>query len=205
MLLEWRQQYSLYGILLYLASAVFLINLLAPIPEPETWNVLFWVILLFVSVNAVAKSFLQESKARQLYYYSIFSPQEVIISKLIYNAVLMLAMSLIAYLLFSLFLGNPAIHFGKFVLVVLVGGFSLSMLFTLLSAIAGKAGGNSALIAILGFPLVIPPLLLLSDLSKPLLSPMATEGWWELFFVLLALNMLILLLSYVLYPFLWRE
>lgn len=205
MLLEWRQQYSLYGILLYLASAVFLINLLAPIPEPETWNVLFWVILLFVSVNAVAKSFLQESKARQLYYYSIFSAEEVILSKLIYNAVLMLLMSLIAYLLFALFLGNPAIHFGKFVLVVLVGGFSLSTLFTLLSAIAGKAGGNSALIAILGFPLVIPPLLLLSDLSKPLLSPMATEGWWELFFVLLALNMLILLLSYILYPFLWRE
>ncbi len=205
MLLEWRQQYSLYGILLYLASAVFLINLLAPIPEPETWNVLFWVILLFVSVNAVAKSFLQESKARQLYYYSIFSAEEVILSKLIYNAVLMLLMSLVAYLLFALFLGNPAIHFGKFVLVVLVGGFSLSTLFTLLSAIAGKAGGNSALIAILGFPLVIPPLLLLSDLSKPLLSPMATEGWWELFFVLLALNMLILLLSYILYPFLWRE
>ena len=204
-LLEWRKKYSFYGILLYLASAVFLINLLVSQPEADSWNVLFWIILLFVSVNAVAKSFLQENKARQLYYYTVLNPKAVIISKLIYNGVLMLIMTLIALGLFILFLGNPAIQFGKFLLVVLVGGLSLSMLFTLLSAIAGKAGGNSALIAILGFPIVIPQLMLLSDLSKPLLQPMLTEGWWQLFFVLIALDVLIILLSYILYPFLWKE
>lgn len=204
-LLEWRKKYSFYGILLYLASAVFLINLLVEAPESKTWNVLFWIILLFVSVNAVAKSFLQENKARQLYYYTILDPRVVIISKLIYNAVLMLVMSIIALGLFILFLGNPALQFGKFLLVVLVGGLSLSTLFTLLSAIAGKAGGNSALIAILGFPIVIPQLMLLSDLTRPLLDPLKTEGWWQLFFVLMALNVLIVLLSYILYPFLWKE
>ncbi len=204
-LLEWRKKYSFYGILLYLASAVFLINLLVSQPEANTWNVLFWIILLFVSVNAVAKSFLQENKARQLYYYTILNPRTVIISKLIYNGILMLIMSCIALGLFIIFLGNPSIHFGKFFMIILLGGLSLSMLFTLLSAIAGKAGGNSALIAILGFPIVIPQLMLLSDLSKPLLQPMLTEGWWQLFFVLLALDVLIILLSYILYPFLWKE
>lgn len=188
-----------------MASAVFLINLLVNQPDENTWNVLFWIILLFVSVNAVAKSFLQENKARQLYYYTVLNPKEVILSKLIYNGALMLIMTSIALGLFIMFLGNPAIHFAKFVLVVLVGGLSLSMLFTLLSAIAGKAGGNSALIAILGFPIVIPQLMLLSDLSKPLLQPMLTEGWWKLFFVLIALDILIVLLSYILYPFLWKE
>ena len=106
LLLEWRQKYSFYGILLYLASSIFLINLLAQQPEPEVWNVLFWVILLFVSVNAVAKSFLQESKSRQLYYYSIFSAQEVILAKLIYNILLMLLMSLVAYAFFIVLIGN---------------------------------------------------------------------------------------------------
>lgn len=204
-LLEWRKKYSFYGILLYLVSAVFLINLLTDHPESDTWNVLFWIILLFVSVNAVAKSFLQESKNRQLYYYTVLDPRKVILSKLIYNAILMLIMSSVALALFILFVGNPALHFGKFVLVVLVGGLSLSTLFTLLSAIAGKAGGNSALIAILGFPIVIPQLILLTDLSRPLLQPMLTEGWWKLFFVLIALNVLIVALSFILYPFLWKE
>ena len=83
LLLEWRQKYSVYGLLLYLCSAIFAINVLQERPEPEIWNTLFWIILLFVSVNAVAKSFLQEHKNRNLYYYTVHHPKEIIISKLI--------------------------------------------------------------------------------------------------------------------------
>ena len=205
LLLEWRQKYSVYGLLLYLCSAIFAINVMQEKPEAEVWNTLFWIILLFVSVNAVAKSFLQEHKNRNIYYYTVHHPKEIIISKLIYNVVLMMAMSLISFLLFAVLLGNPIINFPKFLLMVVIGGLSLSLLFTLLSAIASKAGGNSALIAILGFPLVVPQLILLADLSKPLFMTMMVIGWWKFFFVLLALDILVIILSIILFPFLWKE
>ena len=205
LVLEWRQKYSIYGLLLYLCSAIFAINVLQEQPEPEIWNTLFWIILLFVSVNAVAKSFLQEHKNRNIYYYTVHHPREIIISKLIYNVVLMTFMSLVSYLLFGVLLGNPVINFSKFMLMVIVGGISLALLFTLLSALASKAGGNSALIAILGFPLVIPQLILLADLSKPLFMTMLVVGWWKFFFVLIALDILVILLSVLLFPYLWKE
>jgi len=205
LLLEWRQKYSFYGLLLYLISAVFAINMLHESPEAETWNSLFWIILLFVSVNAVAKSFLQENKNRSIYYYTIHHPRELIISKLIYNLALMVVVSLISYFLFAFLLGNPTINFVKFLLMVVTGGISMAMLFTMLSAIASKAGGNSALIAILGFPLVVPQLILLADLSKPLFMTLQVEGWWQFYAVLLFLDFLILLLSIILFPFLWKE
>ncbi|HOZ50868.1 MAG TPA: heme exporter protein CcmB [Chitinophagaceae bacterium] len=205
LLLEWRQKYSIYGLLLYLCSAIFAINVMQEKPESEVWNTLFWIILLFVSVNAVAKSFLQEHKNRNIYYYTVHHPKEIIISKLIYNVVLMMAMSLISFFLFAVLLGNPIMNFSKFLLMVVVGGLSLSLLFTLLSAIASKAGGNSALIAILGFPLVVPQLILLADLSKPLFMTMLVIGWWKFFFVLIALDILVIVLSIILFPFLWKE
>ena len=205
LLLEWRQKYSLYGLLLYLVSTVFTINMLAESPEPNVWNTLFWLILLFICVNAVAKSFLQENKQRNIYYYSIHHPRDIIISKLIYNILLMSAMSLIAYFLFVGLLGNPCLHIGKFILLVITGGVSLSLLFTMLAAIASKAGGNSALIAILGFPLVVPQLIVLSDLSKPLFINMLVMGWWSFFLILMALNLLIIILSLILFPYLWKE
>jgi heme exporter protein B len=204
-LLEWRQKFSLYGIILYLISAVFAINLLHEQPEGETWNSLFWIILLFISVNAVAKSFIQENKARTIYYYTIHHPKEIIISKLIYNVILMIGLSLLSFGLFTLLLGNPTLHVGKFLMMVISGGISLSLLFTLLTAIASKAGGNSALIAILGFPLVMPQLILLADLSKPLFVQLQVAGWWKFYGVLLALNVLIVVLSIILFPFLWKE
>jgi heme exporter protein B len=204
-LLEWRQKFSLYGIILYLVSAVFVINLLHEQPEGETWNSLFWIILLFISVNAIAKSFMQENKHRTIYYYTIHHPKEIIISKLIYNVLLMIFLSLVSFGLFVLLLGNPTFHVGRFLLMVLSGGISLSLLFTLLAAIASKAGGNSALIAILGFPLVMPQLILLADLSKPLFVQLQVAGWWKFYGVLIALNILIIVLSIILFPYLWKE
>lgn len=204
-LLEWRQKYSIYGLILYVTSAVFAIKMLQDRPEGETWNSLFWIILLFASINAVAKSFLQENKNRNLYYYSVHHPRDIIISKLIYNVILMLMLSFIALFLFTLLLGVPVNHFQQFLLMVITGGVSLSLLFTTLAAIAGKAGGNSALIAILGFPIVIPQIILLSDLSKPLFVNLQVTGWWQFYFALILLDFLIIILSVILFPFIWKE
>ena len=115
-LLEWRQKYSLYGLLLYLVSAVFTINMLQEKPEAETWSSLFWIILLFVSVNAVAKSFLQESKNRNIYYYTIHNPRDIIISKLItalfYSTVMVTLMMVLS-------LGLGVLIFGKGDMIIL--------------------------------------------------------------------------------------
>ena len=63
-------------------------------PEGTVWKGLFWMMQLFICVNAVAKSFLQEGKGRLLYFYTIAGPRDFILSKLMFNALLMLLMSL---------------------------------------------------------------------------------------------------------------
>ena len=70
MLLEWRSKYALNGVLLYVVSTVFVCYLSFISIEKLTWNALFWIIMLFASINAVSKSFLQESKGLHLYIYT---------------------------------------------------------------------------------------------------------------------------------------
>src|SRR4029078_767508 len=130
LLLEIRQQYSFYGILLYIGATVFVLFMAIDEPESTIWNGLFWVIQLFICINAVAKSFLQESKGRMLYFYSIASPTMFVLAKLLVNSLLMLGMSVLSVLLFSLFLGNPMENAGVFIGLVLLGGWSLSLVFT---------------------------------------------------------------------------
>src|SRR5450432_1402659 len=62
LLLEIRQQYSFYGVVLYVISTIFVLYLAMGQPEAVVWKGLFWMIQLFISVNAVAKSFLQEGR-----------------------------------------------------------------------------------------------------------------------------------------------
>ncbi|TMS80841.1 cytochrome C biogenesis protein, partial [Pseudoalteromonas sp. S981] len=99
-----RQQYTFYGIVLYISATSFVVYLSAGQPEDRIWNSLFWILQLFICINAVAKSFLQEHRGRMLYYYTISSPTAFVISKLLFNAVLMLFMNLISLGIFTLLL-----------------------------------------------------------------------------------------------------
>ena len=205
-LLELRQQHTFYGILLYIASTIFVLQLSVSDLEASVWNGLFWVIQLFVCVNAVAKSFLQESKGRMLYYYSIASPVEFIIAKIIYNMVIMLFMSMLSLFLFIIFLNNPVSNSLQFFGIVLLGGSSISLVFSLMSAIAAKAQQNAALVAILGFPVILPQLMLLMRLSKTAFNEVFREGAvLQLTGLVLGLDALIIAMAVILFPYLWKE
>jgi heme exporter protein B len=208
LLLELRQQHTFYGILLYIASTVFVLflSIEAGSLNAQVWNGLFWVIQLFICVNAVAKSFLQESRGRMLYFFTISSPVDFIIAKMLYNLVLMAVMSFLSILLFFIFLDNPVQNMLQFFGIVLLGGTSISLVFTLMSAIAAKAQQNAALIAILGFPVILPQLLLLIRFSRAAFAEVFREGaLMEISGMVVGLDVLVIAMAVILFPFLWKE
>lgn len=206
LLLELRQQYTFFGVLLYVASTIFVLYLAMGQPQADVYNGLFWMIQLFVCINAVAKSFLQENKGRMLYYFYICSPVQFVIAKIIYNSVVMLVMVLLSWLLFIILLGNPLFNPFLFFVLALYGGISLSLVFTVMSAIAAKANQNAVIMAILGFPLIIPQLLLLIRLSKTAFGEVFREGaLLQIIGLLTGLNILVVILAVVLFPFLWKD
>lgn len=206
-LLEFRQKHTFYGILLYIASTIYVLFLAMDNKlDANVWNGLFWVIQLFICVNAVAKSFLQESRGRMLYFYSIASPVEFIIAKMIYNVLLMMLMSLLSLLLFVIFLNNPVHNSLWFIGIVVLGGTSISIVFTLMSAIAAKAQQNAALIAIMGFPVILPQLLLLMRLSKAAFAEVFKEGAvLQLSALIVGLDILVIAMAVILFPYLWKD
>jgi len=204
-LLEARQQYTFYGILLYVASTIFVVYLSVGEPDEKVWNSLFWIIQLFVCVNAVAKSFLAENKGRMLYFYSIAGATDFMVSKLIFNVLLMCLMSILSLAIFTLLLGNPLQNMFTFVGIVFLGGISLSMVFTFLAAIAAKAQQQAALMAIMGFPIIIPQLLLLMKISSIGFAQVVQNGLTQMIFLLIGLDILVVMLAIILFPFLWKD
>ncbi len=204
-LIEFRQQYTFFGVLLYIASTTFVIYLSMGQPEDKVWNGLFWVILLFICINAVARSFIQEGRGRMLYFYTIASPIQFIFSKLIYNSLLMILMSGLSLLLFTILLGNPLTHRLLFFGIACLGGISLSLVFSFLAAIAAKASQPSAIMAILGFPLIIPQLLLLMKIANIAFSDIVQNGLAQMVSLLCGFDIMIIALAYILFPFLWKD
>lgn len=208
-LLEWRQKYALNGILLYLSSTIFVCYLSFAVRgntlNPSTWNALFWIILLFTSVNAIAKSFINERSSRNLYYYTIVSPQGIILSKILYNCLLMVLLSFTGFLFYAFVLGNPVQNISLFLLNIFLGAIGFSCTLTLISGIASKANNSSTLMAILSFPIILPMLLLLIKISKNAIDGINSSVSNDDILILCAVNIMLGALSYILFPYLWRS
>jgi heme exporter protein B len=204
-ILEIRQKYALNGIILYVFSTLFIIQLSFTRMEPMAWITLFWIVILFASVNAGAKSFIQEGKSRQLYYYTISSPEDIIISKFLYNCILLTILGLLNLLGFMVFFGNVIQNIPYFLLILLLGSTGFAANFTMVSAISSKAKGSATLMSILSFPIIIPQLLLLIRMTKRAMDGMEIYAGRKDLLGLLALNMIIVIVSYMLFPYLWRE
>ena len=206
LLLEQRQKYALYGVLLYVVSTVFVskfsFRVLKDIPA---WNALLWVILLFAAVTGVARSFAQESRGRLLYLYTLADPRAVLLSKLIYNALLMTFLGFAGLLIYAFLVGYPVGNTPLFLLTLFMGCTGLAASFTMISAIASKAGNNFTLMAILGFPVVLPMLLAAIKLSKHAADGFGWSGAGAYLGVLAALNVVVITLAYLLFPYLWRD
>jgi heme exporter protein B len=89
--------------------------------------------------------------------------------------------------------------------VAMFGGLGLSLVFTFLSAIAARAQQNAAMMAILGFPLIIPQILLMMKLANTAFSQVIQQGLLQIVLLLAGMDILVIALAVILFPFLWKD
>ena len=205
-LLEFRNKVSISSMLLYAVSTIFIcFQSFKEIEQVQVWNALLWVIILFCAVNAVNKSFYAENKNQQMFFYLLTSPQNIILAKIIYNMILVNILAFITYILYSLILGNPGNFPGQFWLILVLGTTGISGILTLVSAIAAKTNNNLGLISILAFPVMVPVIMTIIKAGKNAADLLSFSVNAKYILVLGGLDIIIIALSFVLFPYLWRE
>lgn len=201
---ELRSRRSWVAILLYICSVVYVAYLAFQHDlEPVTWNALFWILVIFIAMFAASGSFAGR-EGEMLYIYTLVSPAKFILARLIYNGIFMLLVSIAAFMAYSLFLGNPVGSVFVFCVTLFMAVWGISSLLTMSFAIAVKGGGGFALMAIISFPLLVPMLITAQHLSAISMQA-GVAGYWSNMAALLALDALIVALSYLLFPYLWRD
>jgi heme exporter protein B len=205
LLIEWRQKSAWASMMIYVVSTVFVIYFsFAGELDDRIWIGIYWIILLFVVVNMTIRSFSEEANRQFYYMRTLAKPAAVMLAKLIYNGLYFLLLSGLTLLILALFLGFSMEMPGRFVLVVGLGAFGLANIFTLLSAITARIE-NAALMAILGFPIVIPLLLISIRLSMRCLDPLMGDGFVGEALTVAVLDVLIIGLGVILFTYLWRD
>ena len=206
LLLEWRSKAAFGGMLLYVVSTIFVAYLsFKEVVSVPVWNALLWIILLFAATSAIARSFAEETEGKTLYLYTLARPQAIIIAKILYNGVTVSVLSFLSYFIYSLLIGNMVENQLMFLLSLFLGAIGFSSTLTLISAIAAQTNNNLTLMSILGFPIILPLLITLISFSKNAVDGIAWSVNVKYILVLLLLNVIVVALSYLLFPYLWRD
>ena len=205
LLVDFRQKYVVAGIALYIFTLTYTAYLaFNNVITPAIWNALFWLNLLFSSVTGLSRSFSQEAH-RSYYYYFLAKPIHILTAKLIYYGLYEFVLVVLLTWVFNLFLGFPIENPSLFLVNLLVGAIGLAVCFTLIASIVSKTDNASHLMPILAFPVIIPVLLIAVTNSRKIVFGASLGDISANLLVLICFNVIIIALSFLLFPYSWKN
>ena len=83
--LDLKKPAVLASAILQMATMTLLAFLSQPQITAKIWNSLYWIILIFCTLQAVSKNFLGVNRARWIYFNQLAAPQAILWSKMIYG------------------------------------------------------------------------------------------------------------------------
>ncbi len=203
--LELKQKHLVGSVLLYLAGILYIINFLFQEIQVQTWTVLFWIIVLFSSIQLSLKGYFSEGKGVQMMYYQLAAPETIYLSKWVYNTILIVLIEVLCTIGFHLISPIRLESYGVFSIVLLLAAMGLSGIMSFTSILVSHAPIKSTLVSILSIPLILPILLESIQLTATVLGFIEDTSRFKDFTLLLAIDILILSVGLSLFPYLWRE
>ncbi|MGE9516250.1 MAG: heme exporter protein CcmB [Solitalea-like symbiont of Acarus siro] len=198
-IIDKRSKLTFGNTILYMLNTIILCYYTLKESNIRIWHILFWIILLFAAINYTSKN----NDYQNTYRYTdiIAKPIPLILSKLIYNTIIITILGIIESLFFILLTDNIKSYI-LFLIIVILGAICLSSVLTFLSAIANKTKSNIGLVTILGCPMLLPTILTLIKITIELNEGMVNISSFisVIFICILAITSII-----VLFPYIWRE
>lgn len=173
--------------------------------QPDIQSIILWIIVFFSGMSGLAHIFIREEEEKTSLFLSLHStPEEIYISKLIFNIAFFLVICFAVTPLFVFFLQALPVHLIFFILTVAAGSIAIASVSTILGAIVSKAGNSGTLFTVIAFPLMLPVLWISIGLTTSCFDPSVQPDCRGLLF-LLAFSGVIISASYLSFRFVWTE
>lgn len=211
---EWmidsRSQHNRVGIFLFCLASVYVcyLNLNTVEVQINTLLALWGLTGLFGAFHAMQKAILSETAGHLIYLHSLASPLHIMWSKLLYQMIWMSALNLVNGLLLFFFFNFTLptwIHPGELLLAWLLISTGTAATLNFIGSISQRAGNSATLLALLGFPVMIPILITANGLLQEQFQGMTMAQSGLHWVTLVILNLVPGLLSTLLFPYLWRD
>jgi heme exporter protein B len=173
--------------------------------RPFLLAVLLWIVIFFSALAGLDRSFVKEEESHTAPLLRLAaSPSTVWFGKLLFNLLVIYVLMLILVPLFCALMGYTIVMVWDFVLILILGGYALAVITTIVAAIIARALTRGALFSVLSLPLLLPLLIFLIQGTAG-----AAEGSAEIVGstvrAVLSLGGIMTVVSAALFPVVWSD
>jgi len=206
---ELRTRYSVNSLAMFIlvAISVILFSVKDEPLSPYLTAGLLWTVVFFSAMSGLSRTFVsEEERGTFLILQIIAKPLNVFSGKLLFNTLLVFLMNFVITLLFSLLFSAFIIkNIYLFTAVFLLGNFGIAISSTVIAAIISKAGAKGTLYPVLSFPVLLPLILILSELTNFSIDGKTFEESFAEILIIICYDVIMLTASVMLFDFIWKD
>ena len=168
---------------------------------------LFWVVIFFSAMSGLSRAFVsEEERGTTLTLQLIAAPSTIYFGKLTFNLVLVFIMNIaIVILYYILFESFVILNLNLFLLSLLFGSIGIAISSTIIAAIISKANTKGTLYPVLSFPILLPLILTLMELTKFAMDGDPISDSTAELAVLVCYDVIMVTAGYMLFDFIWKD
>jgi heme exporter protein B len=168
---------------------------------------LLWVVIFFSAMSGLSRAFVsEEERGTTMTLHLLASPSTIFSGKLIFNLFLVFLMNFVITFLFSILFTSFIIkNIALFAIAFLFGNIGIAISSTIIAAIISKASSKGTLYPVLSFPILLPLILTLLELTKYSMDGNSIDASLVEILVLICYDVIMGTASYLLFDFIWKE
>jgi heme exporter protein B len=168
---------------------------------------LLWVVIFFSAMSGLSRAFVsEEERGTTMTLQLIASPSTVFSGKLIFNLLLVFLMNFVITILFGILFTSFVIrNIPLFAIAFLLGNIGIAVSSTIIAAIISKASSKGTLYPVLSFPILLPLILTLLELTRFAIDGNSISSSMTEILVLVCYDVIMATASYLLFDFIWKD
>lgn len=202
---EWRNFYQVGGLLCFLMGICYLIYFFGDKNQSiSEWNLKYWLCYLYLSFFIGSRIFEDDMGRFRYFIHQLLHPLNLLISKIVFVFTLLMLINILLLIFFSIF--NPEIQLNwlQWVLMCVMVNIGMSALICFSSLINSHIKNSTLLLTIIILPISFPLIGMAYSSSISLLEGISLFSLGSKIRIVLAIDLMIVSFSLLLYSHLIR-
>lgn len=206
---ELRTRYALNALFLFTVTtlSIILFSFQSATVPAQVHAGLLWVLIFFAAMSGMSRTFItEEDRGTVLLLKLSTPPTPVFYGKLLFNVLLLLALTAVLTVLYALVVPGFAVQgIAALCTSLFLGSVGLASASTIIGALIAKANARGTLYPVLSFPIVLPLLLTVIRATATSMEDPAWGAAGDEYKVLLSYIVVINAASYLVFEFIWKD